>query len=334
MSISNPVNDINQMEYIINKIKSNPIIPVIDDLDQIKKIGYSFWRENGIYSQDFYLNVLEQNLSIVYKNKNNRIIAVCLAYYDKKIDFVDIALLCVRKEFHRKGFGESILRQCIDNCVKRGYNQFSLHVEINNKPAYNLYKKIGFEKFKTINNYYYNEALPENRDAYEMHLIKGKKTEEKRYRNINIIKENQPQINYNNYSKPEYKDINKNFTPDYNINNIIYRNGYISNNNNNYKNNNYFRYGNSNNAFLNNNQNFRNDNNINNRVYNENIPNKKNEHYIHHINARNNIKNNIDNNIDYYNINNNHLNNWYSNSNTIMNYTTDYWKRVNHKFQG
>ena len=122
MSISNPVNDINQMEYIINKIKS-------DDLDQIKEIGYSFWRENGIYSQDFYRNVLEQNLSIVYKNKNNRIIAVCLAYYDKKIDFVDIALLCVRKEFHRKGFGESILRQCIDNCVKRGYNQFSLHIK-------------------------------------------------------------------------------------------------------------------------------------------------------------------------------------------------------------
>ena len=134
-----------------------------------------------------------------------------------------------------------------------------LYVRTNNKAAYNLYKKIGFENFQTIPNFYYNEELPANRDAYEMHLIKGKKTEEKK--DINKIKENQPKINYDEL---EFKNTNNNF----------------------FKYDNFF-------AFLDNIQNLKNDNNINNHFYEENIINKKNDDYIDYTNAKKNIKNNI-----------------------------------------
>ena len=48
-------------------IKLNPVIAECDDIRQIRAIGYNFWKNDGVYSQDFYISVLKQNLSLVYK---------------------------------------------------------------------------------------------------------------------------------------------------------------------------------------------------------------------------------------------------------------------------
>ena len=301
-------NNFNEIEHI----KSNPIIAVFDDIPQIKELGYNFWKEDGIYSQDFYISIIRENLSLVYKVKRYLIIAVCLAYYDKKTDFVDIALLCVRKEYQRKGFGESLLKQCIDRCFRKGFKKFYLHVATTNTSALKLYKKLGFIKVKTIHDYYYNEKLEENKKAYLMHLIKENTVEKKMERNIkseekkentnNKIIDDKPKINNNNVNNPEYRNINKNYLPNYNINNDIYRNNY-TNNINNYKNN----------------------NNINNLIYKEKIPNKNTNHNLHYINACKNVNNYI-----YINVNNNIYNNYQrSNKYNITDYRRGYWDRVN-----
>ena len=309
---SRPKNDNYSKE--IENIKSNPIIAVYDDIPQIRAMGYNFWKEDGVYSQDFYISVLKQNLSLVYKYQRYRIIAVCLAYYDEKTDFIDIALLCVRKDFQRKGFGESILRQCINRCVEKGYKKFYLHVATTNTKAFKLYEKLGFVIAEIKKNYYYNEKEEENRKAYLMQYIVGNniekkkehniKSEEKKENDIQIIIDNKPKINNTNINNHENRNINNNYLPNNNINNEIYKINYANNQNN----------------YLNNNINI--DNNLD---YIESYPNKNSNLGFRYINESKNVNNNI-----YNDANNNIYNNYQRNSNYhVTDYRKGYWDRVN-----
>ena len=314
-----------------------PILATFKDIRKIKDIGYYFWKKEGVYSDDFYISVLLQNLSFVYKIAND-LIAVCLTRYCKYTGYVGIDLLCVKKEYQGKGLGKALLNYCIENCMKLGLKLFELHVATTNIPAYNLYKKLGFKNIKTIENYYFNDEPPD-RDAYLMRLDKSNNNESKKeigeiktnerkpkkmiledsknqsYNNIKTYRngqqyedtdKNSKQINYNNYN---YYSNNKN-NYNNNVNNKIYTDVYKNNNkiniNNNYNKNN-----------IDNNFDYSNDynNNINNKIYIDVY--------------KNNNKNNITNNY-----NNNKNNKIYDNHNNynITDYRTGYWKRVNHKF--
>ena len=157
-------------EYIL-------LSPTKEDIYYIKELCYYFWEEEGIYTEDFYEEVFAQDLSLIYKDKEEEIlIALCLNLYSKKRNEVSIAVLCVREEYQRKGLGESILNSSIDKCMKRGYNNFCLHVATTNEKAIRLYKKVGFTISETIKNYYHDD-LPPNNNAYLMKLIKNKKEE-------------------------------------------------------------------------------------------------------------------------------------------------------------
>ena len=151
--------------------------PTIDDIPEIKNLSYSIWKEDGIYSDNFYESMLNDNLSYIYKDQEkNIIIAICLALYEEEEDEVNISVLCVKKEYQRKGLGKSILEECIENCVKNRYTNFYLHVAITNEKAIKLYEKIGFRKIKFIKNYYTNDPPPHN-SSFLMRLIKYKKAE-------------------------------------------------------------------------------------------------------------------------------------------------------------
>ena len=152
-----------------------PISPTEDDILEIKALCYYFWEEEGIYSENFYEKILDDNLSLIYKD-NGCIIAICLAEQEEKK--IDIAVLCVKKEYQRKGLGKSLLNHCIENGIKKGFNEFYLHVCTTNQGAINLYKKVGFEQKEFIENYYSNDPPPNN-NAYLMELIKNKKIERK-----------------------------------------------------------------------------------------------------------------------------------------------------------
>ena len=317
-----------------NYFKSEPILATMDDINQIKSIGYDFWQKEGVYSQQFYISVIRQNLSYVIKIKRYIIIAFCLVRYYEKTGYIGIDLLCVKKDYQRKGLGKNLLKFCIDNCKKLGYNKFYLHVATTNLPAINLYSKLGFEKIKTIKNYYFNDKPPD-KDAYLMTL---KFKDDKKEKNKEEIKSNEKKtaenndkneiINSkgNNYKKnyKEYKNIsenniynnensiNKAFYKD-NINNDIYKQITNKNFNKNY-------YHNIDNNIADN-------DNINNNIYKNAIINSQNKNY--------NFNNNIYYNYFGNNYNNNIYNNIHGNNNyNIGSYTQDYWNRVNHKFNG
>ena len=166
--------NISNEEYII-------LSPTKEDIPEIKALGYYFWEDDGIFSEDFYEQIICQDLSLLYKHKEEDIIiAMCLNLYEKETNEVDIAVLCVETEFQRQGLGESILKLSIDKCIKKGYHNFYLHVAVGNEGAIRLYKKVGFILCETVKNYYYDDPPPNN-DAFLMRLIKNKKEEKKKF---------------------------------------------------------------------------------------------------------------------------------------------------------
>ena len=46
--------------------------PTIDDIPEIKDLSYSIWKEDGIYSDNFYESMLNDNLSYIYKDKEKK----------------------------------------------------------------------------------------------------------------------------------------------------------------------------------------------------------------------------------------------------------------------
>ena len=310
--------------------KSEPIAAVMDDIPQIKAIGYEFWQKGGVYPQHYYISVIKQNLSFVIKVKRYLIIAVCLVRYNEKNDFIGIDLLCVKKEYQKKGIGKLLLSYCIENCKKLGYKNFYLHVATTNLPAFNLYQKLGFKISDTIKNYYFNDAPPNN-DAYLMKLIIENNNEDKM-----VI-----EIKSDEKCKSKNKEENeKNNFNDDNIKDIKRQHEYQRANKNNISVNNNIPY----------NQNHgKNEYNINNEIYNKiydsdyNIDKYNKKYTYNSINIKNynHSSNNIENiNNNYYksiqnsnyNINNNFYNNIPYNNYSIAYYGKDYWNKMKYPF--
>ena len=154
------------VENIIKDIK--PIPMQIEDIPQISEIFISYWGTMCLYKEITFVKMISQNLSYVYKI-GDKIIAFCLMEYDYEDDNVEVTLFCVRKEFKGHHLGKSLLSFCIKNCHEFGFNKLSLHVSTKNIPAFNLYKKVGFEIREFIPKYYTDEK-PEDSNAYFMVL--------------------------------------------------------------------------------------------------------------------------------------------------------------------
>ena len=140
----------------------------IKDIPQIIEIYKSYWGTIGLYKYSTFEEMINQNISFVYKI-NNEIISFCLICYEEKKDIAEIALLCVKKEYKRQHLGQSILSSSIEFCKNKGIKNFALHVSTTNTPAIKLYEKLGFINRITIYKYYHDKN-PEDNDAYYMTL--------------------------------------------------------------------------------------------------------------------------------------------------------------------
>ena len=156
-------------DYIESLIKNiKPIKMQIEDLPQIADIFISYWGTKCLYKDVVFEKIINQNLSFVYKIKDE-VIALCLMDFNYKSNIVQVDLLCVKKEFKGHHLGKSLLSFCINYCKSLNYNNYSLHVSTTNMPAFNLYKKLGFVICGFIEKYYSDEK-PEDSDAYYMIL--------------------------------------------------------------------------------------------------------------------------------------------------------------------
>lgn len=71
----------------------------------------------------------------------------------EKFHFMNIA---IRKNLRRKGIGKSLVYKMIKDIEKTNAKEIYLEVRINNEPAINLYKKMGFKIERIERNYYEN----------------------------------------------------------------------------------------------------------------------------------------------------------------------------------
>lgn len=67
-----------------------------------------------------------------------------IAYHKKAPDHGFIWLLAVDKYFRGRGFGEKLMMSALDEFKSQGVTYVTLTTRLNNKPAINLYKKLGF----------------------------------------------------------------------------------------------------------------------------------------------------------------------------------------------
>jgi len=159
----------------IEKIKreNKPIKMTEKDIPQIQEIFIFYWGTEDMVGYSEFKRIINHNLSYAYKI-NDKLIGFCIMENKSEEDLIDLYLLCVRKEYSGNHFGESLLNYCINNCKKMKYENFSLHVDTKNIPAFNLYKKLGFVVKNLIKDYYVDQE-PGNNDAYFMTLNTSKK---------------------------------------------------------------------------------------------------------------------------------------------------------------
>ena len=115
----------------------------------------------GPYLEEIKTTTSEESLLLDIEMKESRD-AFLVAEYDNKIVGM-ISLYCVReryktkhratfglsilKEYSNLGIGSALLRSCITCAKQAGYKQLELDVVEDNKPAYHLYQKFGFQEY-------------------------------------------------------------------------------------------------------------------------------------------------------------------------------------------
>ena len=76
--------------------------------------------------------------------------------YLRSFETADVTNVTVRKDFRRRGVGEAMLRQLMEEGRRDGIERFSLEVRSSNTAAIRLYDKLGFRQEGVRRGYYEN----------------------------------------------------------------------------------------------------------------------------------------------------------------------------------
>ncbi|MDO5331601.1 MAG: tRNA (adenosine(37)-N6)-threonylcarbamoyltransferase complex transferase subunit TsaD [Bacillota bacterium] len=133
----------------------------IEDLDQVLDIEKACFDEPWLrkYFEDELNN--PQLYKLFVEKDNNEIISygnICI-----NLENCDITNIAVKPSYQTKGYGQKMLEKLICEASNNKCEYVHLEVRCNNEPAFNLYKKNGFEIVRTRKNYYSN-----GEDAYDM----------------------------------------------------------------------------------------------------------------------------------------------------------------------
>jgi len=69
-------------------------------------------------------------------------------------DDSDVQTIAVRSDHQRQGLGRRLMRELIDEAVRRGSAHLFLEVRHDNEPAITLYRSLGFEQISVRKSYY------------------------------------------------------------------------------------------------------------------------------------------------------------------------------------
>lgn len=76
---------------------------------------------------------------------DNQLIGMCCCYMnDPKIERVFLSIICLNPDYHRMGLGKILLHECELYANKNGFIFIELEVNVENSPAIEMYKVMGY----------------------------------------------------------------------------------------------------------------------------------------------------------------------------------------------
>jgi ribosomal-protein-alanine N-acetyltransferase len=132
-----------------------------DDLPDIMKIEQASFRE-GAYETSQFLDVYNEHPDGFYVLElRGEIIGYSISYCSEDIGEIDS--IAVDENFRNCGVGKILMENIMNNFKEKNIKTISLETRITNISAIRFFIKLGFEKIRTVNNYYDN-----GEDAYLM----------------------------------------------------------------------------------------------------------------------------------------------------------------------
>lgn len=126
--------------------------------------------ENGNSEKIIRYSKNSKNVFYVIKSRD-KIVGYCVYYLKPAFSLKGlekksvVSSIATDRNFRGRGFAERLLRSSIEEMKVNGISSVLLYVNINNLPAIQLYKKIGFRKIKQVKN-----ICGQKERCYEMEL--------------------------------------------------------------------------------------------------------------------------------------------------------------------
>jgi ribosomal-protein-alanine N-acetyltransferase len=105
--------------------------------------------------QDFLFYVLSKDYIFSVLKYNNSVIGFCLSFISNVES--ELYKIAISKDYQNLGFGKLLLRLHLAYLTLFEVKQNYLEVNINNRKAINLYKKMGYKEINIRKNYYFNK---------------------------------------------------------------------------------------------------------------------------------------------------------------------------------
>lgn len=126
-------------------------IATSDDLLTIKSINEKCLPENydlGTYEK--FLSIY--NMTYVVTSNDN-VVGYIIGSVEDGVE-AHIVSIAVLPEFRKQRFGQRLILALLVDAKRKGLKSCSLHVRVSNAPAISIYKNLGFQPIREIENYY------------------------------------------------------------------------------------------------------------------------------------------------------------------------------------
>ncbi|CAF0811158.1 unnamed protein product, partial [Didymodactylos carnosus] len=156
-----------------------------EDYSHYNQISNNFLQQS--FATDISFEDPLQNCPIMYNafildrtNNKDEISAILMAQYqnDNNENTYYVCYLSTLKDYLRQGLASYLLNQIISEAIEKRIDYVTLHVNIENRPALNLYRKCGFRCVRYMTGYYANDKRYRNSDGYLM-IINTKHVKDK-----------------------------------------------------------------------------------------------------------------------------------------------------------
>jgi ribosomal-protein-alanine N-acetyltransferase len=129
----------------------------VDDLSSILRIETQSF-ERDAWDQELFLDYLAQPARSIFLVAaiDRRVVGYALAFHSETR--AEIHSIAVAPADRGRGIAVLLLKRIIASLRRRGFGIISLNVRLENKAAVGLYRKLGFQRVRRVNNYYEDGA--------------------------------------------------------------------------------------------------------------------------------------------------------------------------------